>query len=114
MRRTAIILPLILATAASSWAANSFEVFPAEVNLKFQRDSQSLVCRLTEPNGINRNVTTEAKITVADPTKAKVENGIVYPLADGQTTLKVEFKGQSVDLPVKIEAVKTDPGNSSR
>ncbi|MEQ1851577.1 MAG: DUF1549 and DUF1553 domain-containing protein [Chthoniobacteraceae bacterium] len=107
MRRIAIILPLLLATS-SNWAANAFEVFPAEVNLNTQRDRQSLVCRFTEPNGVHRNVTGEAKITVADPTKAKVENGTVYPLADGQTTVKVEYNGQTVDLPLKVAAAQTD------
>jgi Protein of unknown function (DUF1553)/Protein of unknown function (DUF1549) len=107
MRRIAIILPLLLATS-SSWAANAFEVFPAEVNLNTQRDRQSLVCRFTEPNGVHRNVTGEAKITVADPTKARIENGTVYPLADGQTTVKVEYNGQAVDLPLKVAAAQTD------
>jgi hypothetical protein len=113
MRRITAILSLLTATS-SAWAAGSFEVFPTDVNLKFQRDRQSIVCRFTEPNGVHRNVTAEAKITVTDPTKVKVENGVVYPLADGQTSLKVEYDGQSVDLPVKVEAAKTDQPVSFR
>ena len=105
---------IILALAASPSFAASFEVFPAEVNLKYQRDSQSLVCRFTEPNGVQRNVTTEAKISVSDPAKAKVENGVVLPLADGATTLKVEYNGSAIEIPVKVEAVKEDPAISFR
>ena len=52
--------------------------------------SQSLVVRITEPNGVHRDVTDEAKFTLADPVKAKIEKGVVYPVADGETTLKVE------------------------
>jgi len=102
----------LLATAAGAFAAQTFEVFPAEVNLKFQRDRQSLVCRFTEPNGVHRNVTEQAKFSFTDPSKAKMENGTVLPVADGDTKLKIEFNGQTVEIPVKVEAVKEDPAIS--
>ncbi len=114
MQKTIFLLPLALTCASASFAANSFEVFPSEVNLKFLRDRQSLVCRWTEPNGVHRNVTAQAKFTLSDATKAKVADGTVYPVADGQTTLKVEYNGQSVQIPVKIEEAKADPAISFR
>jgi hypothetical protein len=103
-----------LVHAAIENGSATFEVFPSDVNLKYVRDKQSLVVRITEPNGVNRNVTADAKFTLADPTKAKVENGVVLPMADGQTTLKVEYQGQSTEIPVKVEAAKTDPPISFR
>jgi Protein of unknown function (DUF1553)/Protein of unknown function (DUF1549) len=103
----------LLLAVTPAFAAD-FEVFPAQVNLKFQRDRQSLVCRFTEANGIQRNVTPEAKFTFADPTKAKVENGVVVPLADGATTVKVEWNGKSFEVPVKVEAAATDTPVSFR
>src|SRR5712671_1960847 len=114
MRRITAILPLILTATTASLAANSFEVFPAEVNLKFLRDRQSLVCRITEPNGVQRNVTAQSKMILADPAKARVEAGTVYPVADGQTTLKVQYNGQTVEIPVKVEEAKTDQAVSFR
>ena len=62
-----------------------FEVFPTDVNLRFLRDSQSMVVRITEANGVHRDVTAEAKFTIADPVKAKVEKGVIFPLAVGET-----------------------------
>src|SRR5690349_10676207 len=105
-------IALILA-AMPAFAAD-FEVFPAQVNLKFQRDRQSVVCRFTEPGGIQRNVTTEAKFTFADPSKAKVENGVILPIADGATTVKIEWNGKTAEIPVKVEAITTDPAVSFR
>ncbi len=107
-------LLILLFAADQAFAAQTFEVFPTEVNLKFLRDRQSLVCRFTEPSGVQRNVTVEAKFAMADGTKAKIENGSVLPLADGQTTLKVEYRGQTVEVPVKVEAAKEDPAVSFR
>ncbi len=79
-----------LRVCAPSRPAADFEVFPNDMNLKTKRDQQSLVVRITEPNGVHRDVTDEAKFSIADPAKAKVEKGMVYPVADGETTLKVE------------------------
>jgi hypothetical protein len=95
-------------------ASAAFEVFPADVNLKFVRDRQSLVVRITEPNGVHREVTNDTKFTIADPTKAKIEKGVVTPLADGQTTLKVEYQGKTIDVPVKVEQAQVDEPVSFR
>src|SRR5688500_18149760 len=92
----------------------AFEVFPTSVDLTTGRDRQSLVVRITEPTGVHRNVTAEAKFTVADPAKAKVENGVILPLADGETVLKVEFGGKTAEVPVKIAQAQVDPPVSFR
>ena len=121
--RSKKITPLLLATwllatgglmhAAEAGGVN-VEVFPADVNLKFVRDKQSLVVRTTEANGVNRDVTTEAKFTLADPTKAKIEKGVVYPVADGQTTLKVEYQDKAIEIPVKVEQAQVEQPISFR
>ena len=113
MQKVTRFLPLIFTFAGTTLAAN-FEVFPSEVNLKFVRDRQSLVCRITEPNGVHRNVTAQAKFSLSDATKARVENGTVFPVADGQTVLKVAYNGQTVDVPVKVEEAKTEQQVSFR
>src|SRR5688500_13343021 len=100
------IFPSVLLACVSvpAWALTdaqpAFEVFPQEVNLKTVRDRQSIVVRITEANGVQRNVTGEAKFTLADPAKAKVEHGTVLPLADGDTKLTVEWNGRSATVPV--------------
>src|ERR1041384_5271627 len=93
---TCAIAAALPATAALDPSTPTFEVFPADVNLKYLRDRQSMVVRITEPNGVHRDVTAQAAFTLADPTKAKIEKGVVFPVADGETTLKVEFQGKSL------------------
>jgi hypothetical protein len=107
-------LSLGMAASAALQGTTAFEVFPKEVNLTTVRDRQSLVVRFTEPSGIQRDVTTEATFTLADTAKAKVEKGLVTPVADGQTTLKVEWNGQAVEVPVKVEQAQVDPPISFR
>ena len=104
----------VAASAVIAPAARDFEVFPAEVNLKFARDRQTIVVRATEPNGVHRDVTAEAKFTLVDSAKAKVTNAVVSPLADGETKIKVEWNGKSAELPVKVEQALVDQPISFR
>ena len=110
------LFPALLAFAAAAPAAieTAFEVFPHEVNLSSVRDRQSLVVRVTEPNGVHRNVTAEAKLTLADPAKAKIENAVLAPLADGETKLTVEWNGRTAEVPVKVSGAQVDPPISFR
>src|SRR6202012_3100354 len=85
-----------------------------DVSLKTKRSSQSLVVRVTEVSGIQRDVTAQAEFALSDATKAKIEKGFLTPLADGATTLKVSFSGQSVEVPVKVEQAQADPTLSFR
>src|SRR5215204_4554780 len=96
---SSVFLSLALAASAALQGTTAFEVFPKEVNLTTLRDRQTVVARFTQPDGVQRDVTTEATFLLADPAKAKVEKGMVMPLADGETTLKVEWNGQSVNVP---------------
>ncbi|MDQ3624685.1 MAG: DUF1549 and DUF1553 domain-containing protein, partial [Verrucomicrobiota bacterium] len=110
----AIAGSLTPAGAAIATNQQSFEVFPAEVNLKFQRDRQSLVVRITEPNGVHRDVTADTKFSIADPTKAKVEKGVIAPLTDGETKVRIEYGGRALEVPVKIEQAQVDAPISFR
>jgi hypothetical protein len=92
----------------------TLDVFPGDVTLKTQRAEQSLVVRITEQSGVQRDVTSQAAFTFADAAKAKIEKGIVKPLADGATTLKIAYAGQAVELPVKVEDSQVDPPISFR
>ena len=86
--------------------------FSSNVNLARARPAAGR--GFTEANGVHRDVTAEAKFTVADPAKAKVENGVIVPLADGETTVKIEWNGRATDIPVKVEAAATDTPVSFR
>ncbi|MFP6765140.1 MAG: hypothetical protein VB858_16040, partial [Planctomycetaceae bacterium] len=73
----------------------SLEVFPTDVNLKTLRDRQSFVVQAAYANGLTRDVTSEAKLTLADTAPARLEGNVLYPAADGVTEMKVDFSGLS-------------------
>jgi hypothetical protein len=83
-------------------------VSPPDISLNTSRDRQSLVVQATYSDGITRDVTSEAKLTFANPALVKLEKNLVQPAADGATELTVEFGGQSVKIPVAVKDAAVD------
>lgn len=88
---------------ASAADLQKLVVFPADVNLTTAQDRQLLAIQAVYSDGITRDVGKEAAITVANPALLRRDGQTFYPVADGQTELKVEFGGQAVSVPVKVE-----------
>jgi hypothetical protein len=104
-------LPLLLLAALTPARAaelTSIEVSPPEVNLFTSRGRQLFVVQATYADGITRDVTASAKASLADARVAKIDKNAITPLEDGDTTMKVEFDGKSVSVPVKVKDAKKD------
>jgi hypothetical protein len=102
-----LVAPAITVRADDAVAKTPpFQVFPTDVNLATSGDFQTVVARVTRPDGVTQDVTGEAKFELADPKLAGVEGNVVKPLADGETTLKVSWHDQSMTLPVKVKDAK--------
>lgn len=95
--------PAATPAPTASPALVKVEAFPANVDLTTAKDRQSLVVQATFANGIARDVTAEAAYTFANPSLARLENHVVYPVADGATDLKIEYGGQTLVLPVAVK-----------
>src|SRR5438552_18630291 len=70
-------------TAPSAQPAAGLEIFPADINLETARDTQSIVAKFTQPDGVTRDVTSQCKFEFANPTLARIEGGALHPAADG-------------------------------
>ncbi|HET6422937.1 MAG TPA: DUF1549 and DUF1553 domain-containing protein [Planctomycetaceae bacterium] len=81
----------------------SVVVSPTNVNLTTMKDRQLIVVQAVYSDGITRDVGKEAAITIANPALVRRDGQTFYPVADGQTELKVEFGGQALVVPVKVE-----------
>src|SRR4051812_39454138 len=75
------------------------EVFPPEVNLTTAADRQSVVVQATYADGITRDVTRDAAMTLDNPALVHREGPTFHPAADGAGTLKVEYSGRSLSVP---------------
>ena len=97
----ALVAAPIIALAAPKELVD-VQVYPKDANIYTKRGKQPLVVQAKYSDSTSRDVTAEAKYTFADPKFAKLDKGTILPLADGETTLKVEFGGRSLIVPVKV------------
>jgi hypothetical protein len=94
--------------ASAPHPAAGLEVFPPDINLETARDAQQIVAKFTQPDGVTRDVTAQARFELANPALAKVDGHVLRPLADGATELTVSFNGQTRKLPVTVKQAKED------
>jgi hypothetical protein len=106
MTRLLSTLLVLSATAFASAAESSpakLHVYPADIHLTTLRDRQSILVQAEFADGLTRDVTAEAKLTLADASLVRQEGQTFWPVKDGQTTLSVEYAGLKVDVPVTVK-----------
>ncbi len=97
----ALIIVPVMASAAPKKLVD-LQVYPKEANLFTKRGKQSLVLQATYSDSTSRDVTAEAKYTLGDAKLAKLDKNTLFPLADGETTLKIKFQDRELTVPVKV------------
>src|SRR5688572_12823635 len=69
-------------------------VYPTDINLTTKNDRQSVVVQALYADGLTRDVTADASFSLANKALAKVEKGLITPLADGKTDLQIKYGGK--------------------
>ena len=108
----AAIAILVAISAAFSFAEEQqsprFEVFPTDVHLLSSRSEQSVVCRIVQPDGVTRDVTSEVQWIAPDPAIVKLDGNVIRPVADGTAELKAKFGDQVVPVKVSVKDASND------
>ncbi|MEN9673009.1 MAG: hypothetical protein RL553_1274 [Planctomycetota bacterium] len=102
----------LLASASSiqAIAPVSIAVFPPDVNMQSARGKQRIIVQASYADGITRDVTAQAKVSISDPKIAKIVNLEVLPVGDGKCSIAVEFEGKTTQVPVDVkDAIKDRP-----
>ena len=89
-------------------APTELHVYPTNVSLTTKGDRQSVVVQAIYEDGLTRDVTSDASFALANKSLAKIEKGILSPLADGKTDLQIKYGGKEVTLPVSVEQAKVE------
>jgi hypothetical protein len=105
-----VLAGIFLASSAQagSPALTGVQVYPPDIHLDTIRSRQAFVVQAKYADGITRDVTAEAKATLANPSLVKLEKGVAYPISDGATEMKIEFGGRAVSVPVQVKSAKAD------
>jgi len=83
-------------------------VYPKEIQLNTSRDRQSVVVQAEYSNGITRDVSGEAKLSLENSALVKMDGAMLHPASDGTTRLQVEFGGKAASVPVTVKDAAAD------
>ena len=106
MKKSALsAVAVLLWTAASAAAANvtRIDVYPPDIRLSTNRDYQRLIVVATRDDDVTLDVTTTAAVRVADPALVRLDGSTLYPVADGETTLGVEYQNLKASAKVTVK-----------
>src|SRR5438128_1753197 len=93
---------LLCSSAFAAAPLEKLAVYPGDVALTTQRSRQSFVVQATFADGITRDVTGEAKVTLSNPALVNRSQNVLTPAADGAGEMIVEFGGQTVKVPIAV------------
>jgi len=90
---------------ASAWGASitGIDVYPPDVHLNTKLDHQRFIVVAARDDGVTVDVTADAAVKLADDSRARVDGNALYPLADGDTTLQVEYQGHKAAATVNVK-----------
>lgn len=78
-------------------------VYPPDVSLNTAADLQRFVVVATREDGVTVDVTGQAVVKLAAPNLVRQEGNTLYPVADGQTVLDVEYQGLRASATVAVK-----------
>lgn len=108
-RTFAVLLSIALCALCECAISAETAVSPQRIALSRPEDSQQL---LVTQNGmaVTRDLTRTAKFIVSSPVIIRVDSeGLVHPLAEGETTLVVVVGSSEVRVPVAVTGLQTPP-----
>ena len=112
-------LALVLTTSVvlanhDTGAPVRLRVFPPDVSLTSARDSQRVVVLATFADGVTRDVTSRAKLSVAGGAAHLDKGFVLRPKADGTATLEVKLGKLSAKTKITVKGASTLAGRLAR
>lgn len=104
-----VVLAAKSKTALPRWDAPadpriaSIEVFPRQVSLETAADFHRLIVIARFKDASTHDITAQSKLTLADPSLAKLSGSALTPLKDGVTRLRIDYRGLSAEVPVVVK-----------
>ena len=100
--------------ARGNEAISELHVYPPALRLCSAKARQRVVVQATQSDGITRELAPGALCVLANTNIARLANGMLYPVANGQTELRVSFAGQTIVAPVTVTNATAQPPVSFR
>lgn len=89
-------------------AIQKIEAFPQTISLETKNDFHKVIAIAHFNDAATRDISRQAKLTLADPTLARLDGSTLTPLKDGSTELLIEYRGLSCKIPVIVKQAEIE------
>ena len=103
-----MILSLLLALLGGE-TTSSFTVYPSAVRLDSALDSQRIVVVAKDYDKTALDWTDRAVVTVFDESIVSYEGGVLRPVGDGETSVRISARGENAIIPVVVSGAGATP-----
>jgi hypothetical protein len=103
-----VLLAALVTPARGEGKIAALNVYPPDISLNTKLDLQRFIVVATREDGVTLDVTSQAKIKLADSALCRQENNVLLPKADGRTTLAAEFQGLTAEASVAVKDASAD------
>ncbi len=86
----------------------SISVYPAKISLETKRDSHRLVVLAHQSDATTIDISKDATIEIINPHLARIEGTTLYPLKDGETTVRIKYREYAHDISLIVKGVSKD------
>ena len=81
----------------------SIEAFPKNISLETAADFHRVIVIARMKDASTHDITRQSKLTLADGDFAKLDGNLLTPEADGETRLKIDYRGLSAEVAVTVK-----------
>ncbi|HUE69765.1 MAG TPA: DUF1549 domain-containing protein [Pirellulaceae bacterium] len=99
----AIFLLALAATAHAEPKITALAVYPPDINLNTKADLQRFIIVATRDDGVTLDVTSQATVKIAADNLVRQDKNVLFPAADGQTTLDAEYQGLKAAATITVK-----------
>jgi hypothetical protein len=94
---------------ADTTSVRQLMVSPSEITLTSARDSQAIIAVIVHPDGSTTDVSAIASITASRDGLIRVHEGIIEPIADGETELIISSEDLNQRIKVSVSGADKSP-----
>ncbi len=104
---SAFLLLCLLLSSCTQKPVSDLQCYPPSISLNGAQARQRIVVQAGYADGVSRDVTREARCSIADERLAHFHQGAVLPLADGKTELQIAYAGRTLKVPIRVSRSAT-------
>ena len=94
---------LVPTSAEDAAGLASVAIYPPAVKLSTAKDFQALIAIATYEDGTTRDITPKVEFKPADAKLVNVTANRFAPIADGSSTIAIDFHGKGAEIPLSVE-----------